>query len=249
MSTTEGSGASRAGGEGFHNEDAFVVEEGLGLYLVCDGASGTPAGEIASRVAARAVEEFVELAEARVDVRSGDVAHAVVERAMVHAMNAVADAERIEPELEGLATTVTMLLASGRVGVIGHRGDSRAYLVRRERVEQLTRDHELTRSNGDPGPEDQGFDVFGLELETGDAVVLCTDGAEEVVTDSAIVRSAGEIAPRVLASRIVSAANRRKPDQDATVVVVRVRGQRESVWHEISTPPRRTAFGHTLQPV
>ena len=47
--STEGSGASRAGGDGFHNEDAFVVEQGLGLYVVCDGASGTPAGEIAAR--------------------------------------------------------------------------------------------------------------------------------------------------------------------------------------------------------
>jgi serine/threonine protein phosphatase PrpC len=52
--TSEGSGASRAGGDGFHNEDAFVVEEGLGLYVVCDGAGGAAAGEIASRLAADA---------------------------------------------------------------------------------------------------------------------------------------------------------------------------------------------------
>jgi len=81
--TTEGSGASRAGEDGIHNEDAFLVEEGLGLYLVCDGASGTPAGEVASRVAAEALEQFVGHAEAefgrvredarppRIDFRSG----------------------------------------------------------------------------------------------------------------------------------------------------------------------------------
>jgi serine/threonine protein phosphatase PrpC len=41
---TEGSGATRAGGEGFHNEDVFVVEEGLGLYVVCDGVGDTAGG-------------------------------------------------------------------------------------------------------------------------------------------------------------------------------------------------------------
>ena len=51
---TQGSGASRAGGEGFHNEDAFLVEEGLGLYVVCDGASAWPGGEFAARAAASA---------------------------------------------------------------------------------------------------------------------------------------------------------------------------------------------------
>ena len=62
--STEGSGASRAGKDGIHNEDAFLVEEGLGLYVVCDGASGTPAGEVAARISVDALEQFVERAEA-----------------------------------------------------------------------------------------------------------------------------------------------------------------------------------------
>lgn len=66
--------------------------------------------------------------------------------------------------------------------------------------------------------------------------------------DEAIGRAAGDLAPRILASRIVSAAHRNAPDHDATAVVVRVRGDREPGWLELSVPPRRSTFGHTLQP-
>ena len=244
--STEGSGASRAGGEGFHNEDAFVVEDGLGLYVVCDGASGTPAGETAARLAAEALEEFVERAEADLDFRGEPVARKVVERAMAHALRAVADAGAADPALRGLTTTVTLLLAHGSFGVIGHRGDSRAYLIRRDRTRQLTIDDELTARSTNGWDRDADTDVFSVELKPGDVLVLCTDGAEEVVGDDSIARVAGDVAPHVLASRIVSAAHRRAPDQDATAVVVRVRGEAEPGWLELSGTPRGTAFGHTI---
>lgn len=244
--STEGSGASRAGSDDFHNEDAFLVEEGLGLYVVCDGASGTPAGELAAHIASDALEEFVERAGEDLDLRTGSVARTVVERAMAYAMSAVADAERVDPELRGLATTVTMLLAHGNLGVIGHRGDSRAYLIRRNYAHQLTVDHELTEAAAGDESDDE-IDVFALPLQPGDTVVLCTDGAERVVQDDAIVRGAADASPRVLASRIVSAAQRITPDQDATAVVVRMRRDREPGWLHLSLPARGTAFGHTLQ--
>ena len=245
--TSEGSGASRAGGEGFHNEDAFVVEEGLGLYVVCDGAGGAPAGEIASRLAADAMEEFVERADEELELRGDRIAWTVVHQAMGHAMAAVADAEKDDPKLRGLATTVTMLLAQGDRGVIGHRGDSRAYLIRRDRVHQLTVDHELTEPVSNGAGADDALDVFALLLRPGDTIVLCTDGAEEVVQEDAIVRVARNLSPRLLASRIVSAAHRRNPGLDATAVVVRVRDEKEPGWLELSFPTRGTTFGHTLE--
>lgn len=243
---TEGSGASRAGGEGFHNEDAFLAEEGLGLYVVCDGASGTPAGEVAARVAAEALEDFVAQADEDLDSSRREGAQAIVERAMEFAMAAVAEAGRADPGLQGLGTTVTLLLAHRNVGMIGHRGDSRAYLYRRGRSHQLTIDHELTEAVGN-GAARRGYDVFALELQAGDTVILCTDGAEAVVQEPAIVRAAGDLSPRLLASRIVSAAHQRSPDLDATAVVVRVRSEREPGWLELSKPRRGTTFGHTLE--
>jgi len=246
--STEGSGASRAGEDGLHNEDAFLVEEGLGLYIVCDGASGAPAGEVASRVATDALERFVENAEAEFgsELHEGQGALAVVVRAMDHAMAALAEVERSEPERLGLATTITMLLAHGRHGVIGHRGDSRAYLIRRDRCHQLSVDHELTVSVSGDSSDERDFEVFALDLKPGDTIVLCTDGAEEILHDRDIVRVVGELTPRLIASRIVSAAHRRAPSLDATAVVVRVRSERERGWLELSSLPEGTAFGHTL---
>lgn len=248
MSRTEGSGASRAGGEGFHNEDAFVVDEGVGLYIVCDGASETPAGEVAARIAAQALERSVERSAEDEDLRAPGVAQQVVARSMERAIAAVTEAGQQDPQLTGLATTVTLLLAHGRWGVIGHRGDSRAYLIRRDRARQLTVDHDLRRPEGAERIREAELDVFGLDFEPGDTVVLCTDGAEEVVQEDEIVRAAGMLGPRVLASRIVSLANRRRPERDATAVVVRVRRDLEWGGLELSGPPRDTRFGHTLQP-
>lgn len=243
---TEGSGASRAGGEGFHNEDVFLVDEGLGLYLVCDGVSDTPAGEVAARVASEALDEFIERAEEDFDLRAERAAGVVVQRAMRHAMAAVTGAEQGDAALHGLATTITMLLVHGRIGVIGHCGDSRAYLLRRGRGIQLTLDHALSEAFLDAA--DDAFDVFAVDLEPGDTVVLCSDGAEAVMDDQAILRAASGLSPRVLASRIVSAANRRSPDVDATAVVVRVQGDREPGWLALSGEPENTTYGHRLRP-
>ncbi len=243
---TQGSGASRAGGEGFHNEDAFLVEEELGLYVVCDGASARPGGEFAASAAARALEEFVERADEDLDLRGDHAARAVVGRAMGYALRAVDDAEQADPALRGLTTTVTMLLAHGDRGVIGHRGDSRAYLIRSDRSHQLTIDHELTEAiAADDTAED--FDVFVVDFRSGDTIVLCTDGAEEVLQDREVVRTAGDLSPRILASRIVSAAHRQHSDRDATAVVVRVRGKGEPGRLELSSLPRGTTFGRTLE--
>lgn len=243
----EGSGASRGGGEGLHNEDVFLVEDGLGLYLICDGASESEAGEVAARIASEAVAASVRQSEDELDANNARVARFIVEKAINKALRALADAERTDPELARLATTITLLLAHRGLGIIGHRGDSRAYLVRRSRTRQLTVDHELSESVESTKDPDGDFDVFAVELQPGDTVVLCSDGAEAVVEDPAISRVAADLSPRLLASRIVSAAKSIDASLDATAVVVRVRRERDAGWLELSEPPQRTAFGHTLE--
>ena len=141
---------------------------------------------------------------------------------------------------------MTLLLAHDRIGVIGHRGDSRAYLARDHRVHQLTTDHDLTDDIGLEPAAESAFDVFALDLEPGDTIVLCTDGAEQIVEDPEIARAAGHLSPRVLSSQIVRAAHERSPACDATAVVVRVRTAAEPGWLELSVPPRDSAFAHTL---
>lgn len=184
--------------------------------------------------------------EEDLDLRGERAARALVGRAMRQALQALEDAEQREPDLAGLTTTVTMLLVRGDLGVIAHRGDSRAYLIRRGRGVLLTIDHEATDSVANEDFRDD-FDLFSVDLKPGDTIVLCTDGAERVVQEREIVSVAADLSPRVLASRIVSLAHRRNPGVDATAVVVRARGGLDRLGVELSVPPRRTSFGHTLE--
>jgi protein phosphatase len=152
-----------------------------------------------------------------------------------------------------MATTITLLLAHGREGVIGHVGDSRAALVRGGRLHALTLDHELTHelgradaADGDEADSGLAVDTFSIDLRPGDTILLCTDGAEDALLDLTLVRAAAGLSPRLLASRIVSAAHRRDPECDATVVVVRVRRDDEPAWLSVSVPPREASFGHVV---
>lgn len=251
--STEGSGASRAADE-LHNEDAFLVEDGLGLYVVCDGVRSRPAGEVAADLAIHSLEHFFAAAEHEEEISGDHLGDPewllLVERGVRHAMRAVLAAALEDPELEGMATTVTLLLAHRSRAVIGHVGDSRATLIRGGRAIGLTKQHEFAEELRDRDElEDEAaipIDTFAVPMIPGDTFVLCTDGAERVVGDPAWVRSAGELSPRVLASRIASEAHRRDPDADATVVIVRVRGDRESAWLSLSKRPRNSRFGHAL---
>jgi serine/threonine protein phosphatase PrpC len=245
---TEGSGASRGGGDEFHNEDAFLVEEGLGLYMVCDGASGSPAGEIASHLAVEAVEQFVARAELEFgpDLWRNEAPTATVERALRYAMAALLEAAGSDPELASMETTATMLLAHGTHGVIGHTGDSRAYLFRGRSCHQLTVDHELTELLPDSAQVQVPIDAFSIALRPRDTLILCTDGAERVVQDPTILRVAHDLSPALLASRIVSAAQRDDPEVDATAVAIRVRSAGEPGWLSLSQSPRDVSFGHAL---
>jgi serine/threonine protein phosphatase PrpC len=247
---TEGSGASRAGEDDLRNEDAYLVEKGLGLYVVCDGSSHRPGGQVAANVAVEALEQFV----ARSQRQFGATLHremasrSFASRAIRHALESVFEVASSDPEFEGMATTLTMLLAQGRHGVVGHVGDSRAYLVREARIQLLTVDHEWTEAlnGGDSDLWARALDTFYVELRPQDTFLLCSDGAERVVEDPEIVRIAGSMSPWLLANRIVTVAQRNDAFQDATCVVVRVLGELESQWLSLSAIPRTTDFGHAI---
>ncbi len=262
MSDTEGSGASRAGGEAFHNEDALLVEDGLGLYVVCDGLSGRPGGEVAAGLAVEAVETFVSRArdEFGQALERSPLPTVFADRVVRYALDAVLQAARRDPALAGMKTTLTLLLVQGGQAVVGHAGDSRLYLARRGRLHQLTRDHELTQeiaagsragseaedAAGEVSSEDLDVDTFAIDLRAGDTYILCTDGVEAVLDEDQLSRAALELPPHILASRIVTAAQRRDPESDATAVVVRVRHEHEPAWLALSASPRETSFGHVL---
>jgi protein phosphatase len=217
------------------------------LFLVADGMGGHAGGEIASQIAARTIEEcLLNSLKWFLGVR-GDEGHEVVQhlQGAVHEADArVLSAAKQRPELRGMGSTLTLALAVGRTLFVAHVGDSRAYLMRDDRLlHRLTTDHtllnELTQRGellpGQEGNErlkhvitnavggsDSGVrvEVARAELRPGDRLLLCTDGLTDPLGDEAI-RSvlAAHAGSQAACDALVSAANARGGRDNVTAVV------------------------------
>ena len=133
------------------NEDNFLVDKKLGLFVVCDGMGGHAAGEVASALAVRTLhEEIKREAELIRDYVAGGTGGArvnkrdilnMLEFAVNRASNRVhAEAEK-DAKKRGMGTTLVCLLMIGKEAFLIYVGDSRVYLLRDEVLEQLTEDH------------------------------------------------------------------------------------------------------------
>src|SRR5262249_6344627 len=124
-----------------HNEDSFLVREDLGLYAVADGMGGHQAGERASRLAVETLaNRLPRLEEPEVPGRRDDVLGTLREATQA-AGAAIFEPAQADPSLQGMGTTLTSLWFRGGRAYLAHVGDSRAYLFRAGRVQQLTDDH------------------------------------------------------------------------------------------------------------
>jgi protein phosphatase len=210
-----------------HPETAGTADELLAV--VADGMGGAAAGEVASATALDAVLSA-----------DTDVAERV--RSANRAVHALATARR---ELAGMGTTVTAVrLESDGTARFGHVGDSRAYVLRDGRLEQLTADHTvvaewmatgaitaeeakthprrgmLTRSVG-VAPEVL-VDSFTRHLEAGDRLLLCSDGLNGMISDDTIASLLGEGDPESAVWRLIEAANSAGGHDNVTVLVIDV---------------------------
>jgi serine/threonine protein phosphatase PrpC len=220
-------GRSHPGRRRRRNEDSFVVAPPL--FAVADGMGGARAGDIASRLAAATVREE--------EGDRVDVAELIRE-----ANRRVFERARDDASASGMGTTMTVALVEGDQVTIGHVGDSRAYRLRENALEQLTEDHslvaELVRS-GKLSPEeaethpqrsmitrvlgtdpDVDADTFAVEAQPGDVFLLCSDGLTTMVEENHIVdvvnRHRGDL--ERAAKQLIADANRSGGEDNVTVV-------------------------------
>ena len=234
MRVSQSSAASNTGRKRRHNEDSYVCEPPI--FAVADGMGGAQAGEVASSLAAGA------LRDAELDPsQNGD---ALVVDLIQTANRVVHERALSDTAASGMGTTMTVALfqAGGSV-VIGHVGDSRAYVLREGRLEQLTEDHSLVAElvrRGELSPEqaevhpqrsvitralgtepEVDIDAFTVRAADGDVFLLCSDGLTTMVDPAAIT----EIVQRHrfeldAASRaLIRAANDRGGEDNITTVL------------------------------
>jgi serine/threonine protein phosphatase PrpC len=226
-------GLSHPGRKRRHNEDAWVCAPPI--FAIADGMGGARGGEIASRVAATALGENVDgSGEERVVALIQQANRRVYERASE------------DSDASGMGTTITVALFEDGAVSFGHVGDSRAYLIRDEKLEQLTEDHslvaELVRS-GRLSPEeaeahpqrsvitralgtdpDVDVDSFSIEAKPGDLFLLCSDGLTSMVGDEAILDVTEQRRDDLdaTAKELVGAANRSGGEDNITVVLFEI---------------------------
>lgn len=215
------------------NEDGYLVDEPMGLVAVADGVGGHRAGEVASATALEALGAAV---------NSG---HSL--REAIEAANAAVYTKSLtDDDYQGMATTLTAAtLAGGGTLLVGHVGDSRAYLLHDGDFRQITIDHSrvqelvddgrltaedaavhpmrniITRSLGSEPNVD--VDVYPLELVPGDRVLFCSDGLTDMLHDDYLGTELGrEDDPARAATHLVDAANRAGGVDNITVVIMSV---------------------------
>jgi serine/threonine protein phosphatase PrpC len=216
-----------------NNEDAFLVDAAHDLYAVADGIGGHRGGEVASRTAVEAV---------RAAIASGRP----VNEAITRANTAVLERAAGDDELTGMGTTMTALVVAGPQQVlVGHVGDSRAYMLHEgvlrritddhSLVEELVREGRLTQEQAESHPQrnlvtralgvdaEVEVDLYTIEVMVGDRVVLCSDGLTTMVRERDIERLLrSEPDPQRAAELLVDAANRAGGEDNTSVVVVDV---------------------------
>jgi protein phosphatase len=231
MSLGSYAGATDTGRKRRRNEDSYVVAPPL--FAIADGMGGAQAGEVASKLAAGALEEVdsgLLSGPERVTSLIQDANRRVYERASA------------DPTASGMGTTMTVALLEGAEVTIGHVGDSRAYLVRDGELKQLTDDHSLVNEllkSGKLSPEeaethpqrsvitralgtepDVDVDAFTIETRAGDLFLLCSDGLTSMVDDDEIFelldRNRDDLNSAVRS--LLAAANRGGGEDNITVV-------------------------------
>lgn len=246
------------------NEDAYVFEPPL--FAIADGMGGARAGEVAAGLATAALK----------DGRPAVVDEASLEAAIAEANRRVWERSVADPSTAGMGTTVTVAFvdAPAETVVFGQVGDSRAYRLRGDALEQITTDHSLvaelvqsgvlTPEEAERHPQRSAItravgtesaievDVFTVPAELGDLVLLCSDGLTDMLTKDEIAETilGAERDPDGAAAALVAAANSNGGEDNITVVLFElVEGEPEPVPAPVASAgeagPDAETGGHT----
>ncbi len=249
-------GKSSAMGEARdRNQDCFFTLESIihqeerrlpfGLFMVADGVGGQEKGERASVLAIRAAAERIvrRIYLPLLESEEREAARRPINEALTEAVEAANTV--VHDNVPAAGTTLTAAMVLGHTAYIAHVGDSRAYLIKRGAIRQLTQDHSLLArlvELGQVSPEEAinhpqrnvlyralgqagslEVDIYSQSLPPGSRLLLCSDGLWSVVPPNEIAAIVDSIPdPQEACAMLVKAANEHGGEDDVTVVLISV---------------------------
>jgi protein phosphatase len=203
------------------NEDSLFLNPDQNLFVVADGMGGHAAGEVASKIAVDAINEFVCLTSGDQEItwpfgldENMSYDGNRLKTAVRFANRKVLEATKQKTEYEGMATTVAAALVDGETVNLAHVGDSRIYMIRDSILTQLTSDHSWVneqiqsgvisadQARSHPlrnvvtralgGKADLLVDMQVQTMRSGDVLLLCSDGLTTMIPDEEIARVLNE---------------------------------------------------------
>jgi PPM family protein phosphatase len=233
------------------NEDAYVLRADEGLFVVCDGMGGAPAGEVASQMAVDAIVRHLREPASSGGAAPGEPAYQPHTNRLAEVVRrsneVIYDQAQKDPRQAGMGTTVVGAWIRQQVVGVAHVGDSRAYLWHDQTLEPLTRDHSLVEAHLAAGlieevrrlpveqqnvlvrvlgrEPDVEVDVKEVPVQPGDYLLLCSDGLTRMVPEFVMARAFHEFQdPQRICDFLIAAANSHGGADNITVVVVEVDG-------------------------
>lgn len=229
------------------NEDYAWVDEETGLYIVADGMGGHEAGEVASRLAATTVGQFlIEELKDKTEPVSAAVIKELMTEAIETANETVFNAAKAAAQKRRMGATIVVALVRPSIAYISHAGDARAYLARGSTLMQLTEDdswgakfaaadtqakanvqntrlgHVLTKAVGQESLIKPSFTE--VKMTAGDWLLLCSDGLWNMVEDEQTLAELkkAENNPGRAVEALVAAANAAGGKDNITVIAIKI---------------------------
>jgi serine/threonine protein phosphatase PrpC len=247
MRITSG-GITNVGMKRQNNEDNYLINDEVGVYVCCDGMGGHAGGDYASQIAVTTVEEVLanirDEGAAEDDAAEDQITQEKIKYAIRLAGKRIYERAQADPEFRGMGTTAVILLFRRGMAYLAHVGDSRGYLLRGGQITQRTEDHSwvneqikaglitaetakhhrfrniITRSLG--FQEEVEIDTQVLRTEPGDMYLLCSDGLTNLVSEEEIRDMLIATSFQEALRDLVTLANERGGDDNITAVLARV---------------------------
>jgi serine/threonine protein phosphatase PrpC len=225
------------------NQDAFIcarLSESALFCVVCDGMGGVNGGNIASSIAIKVISDRI------MDVyRDGLTSNSIrnlLESAIAAANIEIYDSAMADIDLRGMGTTVVVTLIVNQHLYIAHVGDSRAYLINQDGMEQITKDHSVVQAMVEKGQLTQNEARFhprkhfitralGVEdtvdcdygeqiLKKGERLLICTDGLTNMIETDDIYKIIQSVDTELVPERLIHEANMVGGSDNITVVII-----------------------------